>query len=332
MQSSIMFVCKTWAMLAIVLFHYVRHLVPDSWRWSLVVMAWGIMAHVFFFISWWWQFLSYERWQQKKPWRGWTGLWFVWVIKKVYLPYIAVICSIGLIWWLFPHVFPPQSRSAFFSHILGYKMFDAWLLTSFGDHFWFLSPLLSLYVLTPLFVLLIKNHPRTTLVWSCVISLGYWVLLVVADLFWWRHRQVAFPSFLWQYILWMALAFRWWMPEHARTFVVSWRGAMLGTFLVCCYGWLSIWGGEMGRVMNDRCALPLVMMCCILCAQRERWKRVAVRWSGVSYYIFLIHGIWFMLWKWLMGWDVTILMILGAFVSLLGVWCLMAWYQHRVLP
>jgi len=332
MRSDSMSACKTWAMLAIVLFHYVRHLVSASERWSMLVMAWGIMAHVFFFVSWWWQFLSYDRWQQKQPWRWWTWRWIGWVIKKVYLPYIAFISLIGVVWWIWPQVFPPQSWNAFFSHVVGYKMFDAALLTSFGDHFWFLSPLLCLYALTPLLIFFIKKYPRLTLFSSCLISVTYGVWLVSADLFWWRQWQVGFPSFLWQYVVWMILAYRAWKPEDATSFVFSWRWGMLTIFLVLGYGVLSVRWWTFGRVVNDRFALPLVMMLCILASQCVFIKKLAVRWSGVSYCIFLVHGLWFMIWKRLMGGAISVSMTAYAFVSLLLVWWGMAWYQHRTLP
>lgn len=94
---------------------------------------------------------------------------------KVYVPYIIIIAISALL----PFMFNGDRLLAFFSHAFFFKMFDENLMSSFGGQFWFISMIISFYLIFPfLFNLLMKLKWKgvvysfgISLIWATVVNL-----------------------------------------------------------------------------------------------------------------------------------------------------------------
>lgn len=157
----------------------------------------GTGVHIFFFCSGMGLYMSYIG--KREPYR----VFLIKRFKKIYLPYIVVVC----VSVLFPFVYQGNRFKALLSHIFLYKMFSPVYENSFGGQFWYLSTLFQFYFLFYFFCSVKQRvGNRWYLAMTFAASMFWWIITVVTGVFDQRIWSSFFLQYLWEFALGMAAA------------------------------------------------------------------------------------------------------------------------------
>jgi len=276
---------KGFAILGIVLFHFFRgHF--TGWA-DHAVTAGGAGVHLFLMLSGFGLTLSEE-----PP--ASSLSFYKRRVLKILVPYFIAITLIFFVNQLMP-LYPNRGWYAWLGHLLLFKMFDERIINSFGGHFWFLSPLVQLYLAYPFLAVMQKRlQPVFFFLTALAISLIYGGLLVItgkADL---KVYNAFFLQYLWEFCTGMLLA-RWFTDKGwafwRQPLVILATGAVVGLLLTAV---LALRGGPVGKIFND---IPSAMGITCLAAlsfkllNRFAWpvKQAVLFIGGISYELYLTH-------------------------------------------
>lgn len=233
------------AILGIVLYHYTDWMTTGAAAQALSLAGSGV--HVFILLSGFGMTLSRFA---ETPRRFYARRF-----ARVCVPYYLFVTFVFLANQLHAY-YPGDGMYAYLGHIFWYKMFDSAIIGSFGEHLWFLSPLLVLYLLFPLLnrALARVGGFRLVLV-ALLVSSAWWVLVIATDRVADPAYRRFFLQFIWEFCLGMAMgqAYRDRGIEFWRTrvsHVVLAAGAGLAVMAA-----LVEFGGVAGRFLNDVPAL-----------------------------------------------------------------------------
>lgn len=208
----------------------------------------GTGIHVFIFVSGFSLYLSHL----SKPLSFWL------FIKKRFLKiYIPVILSVSII-ALVSLTVPLYSSSlyAYLGHIFLYKMFDERIMGSYGYHFWFISLIISLYlVFLPIVKAKDSLPTRIFIVLSFVISLTWSLLIISIGKQEIRIWNSFFLQYLWEFCLGICLA-----DLYKKKNMKFWSQKLITTLITAVvslilYAVLPLKFGSVGKVLNDIPAL-----------------------------------------------------------------------------
>lgn len=275
---------RGFAIIAIVLSHYLRRLNLTPWLSSSIDLG-GSAVHLFFFLSGFCLTLSYSTYDSSFYTRRFLG---------ILLPYYLFVTLVFLIAWVLP-VYPAGGWLTYLSHILLFKMFDNELIASYGGHLWFVSTIIEFYAVFPLlFVCLKKGGKWAFSVAALCLSAAYWIVLYRYDLDSGYIYKDFFLRFLWEFALGMVYAdlvrqrgFGLWetrMSTVFATFIVSVSGLLF----------LHLQAGTFARIFND---IPLSLIFFSVSIMSYRFLRNCVPvivqimfWIGhISYSLYLVH-------------------------------------------
>jgi peptidoglycan/LPS O-acetylase OafA/YrhL len=166
--------------------------------------------------------------------------------SKVYLPYIIVIAISALI----PFVYNGNRLYAFLSHAFLFKMFDNNLINSFGAQFWFVSMILSFYLVFPILFGIIKKYKWSGVILSFIISL-FWATIVgwsgKSDLRIWNSF---FLQYVGEFVLGMMLAIKYKENPEFIKIPTKWLLTFLAVAGIALVGYTGIKGGVL-KLYND---------------------------------------------------------------------------------
>lgn len=239
---------KGYAIFTIMAFHFLAFAkFPPPWD-SLIWFG-GTGIHLFILLSGFGLYFSFL----KKP-----LTWWPFIQKraiKIYIPYILVVLISALI-----AIFIPVYENSWYAlggHIMLYKMFDEQIIGSYGYQFWFLSMIIQFYLLFPLFAILkqrIRDIPFVLI--ALAISLSWSLLVIALGKEYQRVWNSFFLQYLWEFALGMVMAER--LLGKTRKGIPELNGTyFLAMGIVNCliYAFLSLMGGQTGKMLNDVFAL-----------------------------------------------------------------------------
>ncbi|HEB62824.1 MAG TPA: acyltransferase [Bacteroidetes bacterium] len=231
---------KGFAIFTIVLFHLLQkiHLSP---LFQSAIEFGGSGVHLFFMLSGFGLFMS----KRRSPLEFYQRRF-----AKIYLPYFLVLTISLLVNFLVPLYH--DGFQAYLAGIFLYQMFFGHFMEAFGGHFWFISTIIQLYLLYPLFAYLHqKLGDKKFLLLSLFVSASYWVFLSYFDLLLDRSWTCSFLQFFWVFSLGMVLAnqyktsgFEFWSFNCKVYILLAIVGVSVATVLL-------IHWGMVGKVFND---------------------------------------------------------------------------------
>ena len=189
---------KGFAILSIVIFHYLQpHAIG---MWSKAIMVGGTGVHLFFILSGFGLGLS----SKNLPFFEFYKKRFL----KILIPYYITISLIFVVNKMLP-IYRENSLYALGGHFFLYKMFDEKIMGSFGYHFWFISTIIQFYIVFPL-IIKYKNKVNTKnfILISISISFLYWILISVLNLAHLRIVNSFFLQYIWEFNIGIVLAER----------------------------------------------------------------------------------------------------------------------------
>lgn len=274
---------KGYAILGIVLFHLCQILtLPPILEKATHFGGSGI--HTFFFLSGFGIYLS----QLQRPLS--YGNFLRKKFFKIYLPYILVVSLIALL-CLFIPVYHPVPYS-YLGHLLLFKMFNEEMMGSYGYQLWFISVILSFYLLFPLFCRL-KNKcsGKLFLLIGICISLGWSLFVHFIGKSDYRSWNSFFPQYCWEFMAGMIAA------EYTFRFQKNfWEipGKYLGFLTLASLLLFTVLGlnqDSTGGTFNDFPAFfSFTGVGVVLYRwQFEKFNRFLMFIGSISYPLFLIH-------------------------------------------
>jgi len=274
---------KGYSMLSIVIFHIGQELnLPGAV--ARMINFGGTGVHTFIFVSGFGLYLSHLR--RPLPFVAFLRKRF----SKIYVPYVlTVIVSAAIA--LFLPIYP-SSAFAFFGHVLLYKMFFADIMGSYGYQLWFMSTIIQLYFLfIPLTRLKERMTDRAFLVIGLAVSISWGVLIVAMGNASLRNYNGAFFLYLWEFMLGMLLAGKFYREGYAFWKMrVVWL-VLLSIAGIGCYGLMALELGAYGRLLNDVPALVgYTSLSILLYRLKLSWiNRFVLFTSKFSFALFLVH-------------------------------------------
>lgn len=274
---------KGFAIVTIVMFHLLQKLNLSPLIQSAIEFG-GSGVHLFFMLSGFGLYLSKQR-SAEEFYRRRFG--------KIYLPYFLVLTISLLVNFLVPIY--DDGFQAYFAGIFLYQMFFGHFMEAFGGHFWFISSIIQLYLLFPLFAFLHRKlGDKKFLGLSIIVSTTYWSLLAYFGLLMDRSWTCSFFQFFWVFSLGMVLANRYktkgiefWSYNYKVYVLLAISGVSVATILLLKWGMI-------GKVFNDIPVFIGYTSIAILAYKiSEKFSIKAVRIlskiGDYSYSIYLIH-------------------------------------------
>lgn len=317
---------KGFSILTIVLYHYLQPVFPSGLGFKAIAFG-GTGIHLFFMLS---GFgLAYS--QLRKPLN--YGLFIKRKFAKIYIPYMVAVGLTALI-SLFLPLFPSNGY-AFWGHALLYKMFDQYIMSSYGYQFWFISTLFQFYLLFPLLFSIFERS--STKGWLTLVFLlsGAWIALTLylgeAEN---RVFNGAFFTYLWEFGLGMLLAKKTLekqqLPNPSNKQL--WLSAGLGLLLYAAIGFS---GNANWRATNDVFALTgyTALAWLIYRLGGSQIRRLFLRLNAWGYPLFLLHMLLLEAAKHFSGnqsnIDIILFTLLLAFLAASQFERLLRWYYAK---
>lgn len=246
---------RGYAIFSILLFHALQRLALPG-LWSKAIVFGGTGVHLFFLLSGFGLALS----QTESTIDFFRRRFF-----RVWIPYfLALTISLALAITL--HLFP-DSWDAWLAGIGLYQMFFERHIESFGGHFWFVSAIMQFYIVFPVLKKSLDQSAslQRFVVAGLLMSVSWWILVMVLQKGAMRTWNSSFLQFLWEFMLGMAIAKsvksrasegRWmkiichfWQPA-------SWMWWLAGgVFFAGLMLLLELKAGVVGHIFNDIPAL-----------------------------------------------------------------------------
>lgn len=240
----------------------------------------GAGVHVFILVSGFGLCLS----QLKNPLSYWQFLKRRFL--KVYIPYIIVIAISALI----PFVYDGDRLVAFFSHAFLFKMFNEHWMNSFGVQFWFISMIISFYLIFPLLFIVVKKCKQGGVILAFIISL-LWATLVgllgKSDLRIWNSF---FLQYLGEFVLGMFLAMKYKENPEFIKVPSKWLLVVVSVIGIALVGYTGIKGGVL-KLYNDLLSLiGYTSLALLIYSFGIKWiNRFFIYTNCFSYEWYLIH-------------------------------------------
>ena len=174
-------------------------------------------------------------------------------LSKVYIPYVLVVFVSALLPFMYAG---KDTIQALVSHVFLFKMFSENYVASFGIQFWFVSTIFQLYfVFNVLTKLKNKLGNKYFLAFCMMISVGWWIVVSLAEKSDLRVWNSFFLQYLWEFGTGMVLADMYYHKKIKLDLNIN-KFVMLLIGLVCTgiYGYLGIVGGNF-KIFNDIPAL-----------------------------------------------------------------------------
>ena len=165
---------------------------------------------------------------------------------KVYLPYIIIIAISALI----PFMYNGDRFFAFLSHAFLFKMFDESLMSSFGAQFWFVSMIISFYLIFPLLYRMLIRVKWNGVIGSFVISLFWATVVGILGKSELRIWNSFFLQYLGEFVLGMMLAVKYQEKPEFIKIPSKWLLAVLAIAGIAITGYTGITGGVL-KLYND---------------------------------------------------------------------------------
>lgn len=281
---------KGFAILSIVIFHYLQPYA--SGLWAKAIMVGGAGVHLFFILSGFGLGLSST-----------NNINFFSFLKKRFTklltPYFLAILLIILTNYVVP-IYVENTLYAIGGHFLLYKMFDENIIGSYGYHFWFVSTIIQLYIFYPL-IINIKNKlsSKYFLIGSLAVSIIYWITISLLELSEKRIFNSFFLQYLWEFSLGIVIAEKY-IDGKDRFFTkniyILALTSILGLLLMSI---MALKGGSVGKMFND---LPasigyscLAATCYLILSNLEKVRTFVSNIGKVSYELYLLHMLIFIL-------------------------------------
>jgi peptidoglycan/LPS O-acetylase OafA/YrhL len=274
---------KGYAMLSIVIYHLGQAVSLPPILARMIDFG-GTGVHTFIFVSGFGLYLSHLR----KP------LSFPQFLKKrftkIYIPYIIIVSASALLSFLVPIY--TNSAYAFFGHVFLYKMFDDEIMSSYGYQLWFISTIIQLYLVFPILVWVKQRLGGWTFVLiGLAISISWGVFVVATRRAGMRIYNGAFFLYLWEFMLGMVLAERYFVKGYEFWKMKIVYLVLLSVVGIGGYIMLALLFGPYGRLLNDvpaligyTCLSLLLYRCSI------RWLDSFVLFTArISYPLYLVH-------------------------------------------
>ena len=205
---------------------------------------------------------------------------------KVYVPYMIIIAISALI----PFMYSGDRFIAFLSHAFLFKMFDNNLMSSFGAQFWFVSMIISFYLVFPLlYKVLIKIKWRgviyafiVSLLWATIVG-----LLGKSELRIWNSF---FLQYLGEFMLGMMLAVKYKANPEFIKVPSKWLLVFLAMTGMAITGYTGIKGGML-KLYNDIPSLVgYLSFALLIYSFRIKWINGFFTYTNrFSYEWYLIH-------------------------------------------
>ena len=274
---------KGYSILTIVLFHYFQGIQLSS-LFSKAINFGGTGIHTFLFCSGFGLYLSHLQ----------NPIRYPDFLKKrftrIYIPYIIIV-TLSAVISLFIPIYE-NSWNNYFSHVFLYKMFDNYLIGTYGYQFWFISCILQFYLLFPLIVKLREWIPgKAFLLVGLLITYTWVVIFLFLHKVELRNWNSFFLMFIWEFMLGMYCAemylqkrYEFW--DIRKPWLIG--IAILGLGI---YGLMAIMGGPIGKSFNDVPALfGYAALCIFIYSLKINWiNRFILFTARLSFSIFLIH-------------------------------------------
>ena len=176
-------------------------------------------------------------------------------ITKIYFPYIVIVLLSAAI-ALFIPIFK-SSLYALGGHVFLYKMFDESIMGSYGYPLWFISMIIQFYIAFNLIVQLKdKTGNKLFLIICFVISILWTILFIYLGKEAIRVWNSFFIRYLWEFALGMVLASEFKRNDYKLSFKIKpIYYLLIGIFNCVVYAFLSLNGGDIGKMTNDIPAL-----------------------------------------------------------------------------
>lgn len=237
----------------------------------------GTGVHVFIFCSGFGLYLSYL----KRPSNYWT------FIKsrfgKIYFPYIFVV----LVSFLIPTLYTGKDKLiALLSHVFLFKMFFEAYENSFGGHLWFMSTIFQFYLLFVPICFLKEKMRAAFLPGMLIVSILYWILLLLLDKQDLRIWNSSFFQYLWEFCLGMVVAEKMAKREELQLSKKMLLGvAILGSAVQAVFALQ----GRTFRMLNDIPALFGYGSLALLIYSLRYFNKPVLFVSGFSFQWYLVH-------------------------------------------
>lgn len=278
---------RGFAMLTIVVFHALQPVVTQAW--SPLISAGGAGVHVFVFCS----GFGLARSSSRLSWQAFFRRRFV----RILIPYYVFVTAIFLLNQL-TQTYPHDGWRAYLSHVLLFKMFDESLIGSFGEHLWFISTIIQLYLMFPLLIASLNRWGDWPTFWmSVVVSTIFSLWLIANGLTELRVYASSAPVFLWEFVLGMVAARTY--PTSADR--VDRIPSVLWLLIVSVVGSLHLAAArELGPRwfgLDNVCAIAAyggttILLYRMAKAQpRTRLLTAMIGLSQFSYELYLVHGV-----------------------------------------
>lgn len=280
---------KGFAILSIVIFHYLQPYTAGIW--SKAIMVGGTGVHLFFILSGFGLGLSSTKLNPTAFYRK--------RFIKILLPYYAAVSFICIINGVY-HFYGENSLYAIGGHFLLYKMFDENIIGSYGYFFWFISTIVQFYVVFPL-IIRIKNSISLSqfILFSFSVSFLYWIVISLLGLAHLRVYNSFFFQYLWEFNLGIVFA-----EQYLKNGKCFWNKSVFVLAPIAIAG-LTIMalmvtkGGRLGQTFNDIPAAVgyacLTATIYLLLSKLNSIRSLITYTGKISYELYLLHMISFLL-------------------------------------
>ena len=215
---------------------------------------------------------------------------------RILIPYWIVVTVLFVLKNLIPAPGHEATLYAFLGHIFLFKMFDSSIFYSIGFEFWFISPLLQLYILFPLLRAFANRvRPAHFITVTLIISVTWWLCIISFSWYEIAPLRECFPQFLWTFALGVTAS-----KLYTQRGMKFWNMKIWVALLISLAGYggviaLSTIQENIFRVIND---VPLavgymgvlILTYHILKKVLHKVYLIIVNTGLYSYELYLLHG------------------------------------------
>lgn len=205
---------------------------------------------------------------------------------KIYVPYIIIVAISALI----PFMYNGSRIFAFLSHAFIFKMFDQNLMCSFGAQFWFVSVIMSFYLIFPLLYKILIKIKWNGVIFSFIISL-LWAaavgLLGKSELRIWNSF---FLQYLGEFVFGMMLAIKYKEDSGFIKIPSKWLLIVLATTGIAIVGYTGIKGGVLKLYNDIPSMIGYLSLALLIYSFGIKWVNEFLTYTNrFSYEWYLIH-------------------------------------------
>jgi len=206
--------------------------------------------------------------------------------SKIYIPYIIIIAVSASL----PFMYNGDRIFAFLSHSFLFKMFNENLMGSFGAQFWFISMIISFYLIFPFLYRILMKIKWQMVVVSLLISLLWSTIVGLLGKSEFRIWNSFFLQYLGEFTLGMMLALKYKENPEFIKIPSKWLLAVLAIAGIAVTGYTGIKGGML-KLYNDIPSLiGYLSLALLIYSLGIKWlNRFFTYTNSFSYEWYLIH-------------------------------------------